>query len=152
MPNDDPWDGSGEDPWLPKQIADELDADVAESSVRRVLFAGLVAWLRAVSGAVVGPVPDVHAVFTKDTVWRGVVKDVVYGPIKESMLNMYVDLLGDGDWSKRAAVTQQLSETENRLLRFPETVFEMLSMEKTRITQAGGNLADVATGLEKFLD
>jgi hypothetical protein len=149
---EDPWDGEGVDPWLPRQLADELDADVAESSFRLMLADGLARWLKAVSGAVLGQaIPDVHALYTKDQMWRGVVGGLVDGPLKTSMVNMYTDLLGEGDWEKRSMVTQQLAEATNRMMRFPDTVFDLLSDEKTRITQSGGSVQDVVAGLSVFL-
>lgn len=149
---EEPWDGEGVDPWLPKQLADELDADVAESSFRLMLADGLARWLRAISGAVLGQsIPDVHALYTKDQVWREVVSGLVDGPLKTSMVNMYTDLLGRGDWEKRSMVTQRLAEATSRMLRFPDTVFDLLIDEKTRITQSGGSVQDVATGLSIFL-
>jgi len=149
---EDPWDGEGADPWLPKQLADELDADVAESNFRHALADGLARWLKAISGAVLGQaIPDVHALYTKDQVWRGIVGGLVDGPLKTSMINMYTDLLGAGDWEKRSMVAQQLAESTSRMLRFPDMVFEMLTSEKTRITQSGGSVRDVVAGLSVFL-
>jgi len=149
---EEPWDGEGIDPWLPRQLADELDADVAESSFRLMLADGLARWLKAISGAVLGQaIPDIYALYTKDQMWRDVVGGLVDGPLKTSMVNMYTDLLGKGDWEKRAMVTQQLAEATNRMLRFSDTVFDLLSDEKTRITQSGRSVQDVVAGLSMFL-
>lgn len=149
---EEPWDGEGVDPWLPKQLADELDADIAESAFRRALASGLDRWLRAVSGAILGQaIPDAHALYTKDQMWRDVVGGLVEGPLKTSMINMYTDVLGTGDWEKRSMVTQQLAESRNRMLRFPDTVFDSLIHEQTRIARAGGSVREIATGLETYL-
>lgn len=144
---EEPWDGEGIDPWLPKQLADELDADIAESNFRRMLADGLARWLRAVSDAVLGQaIPDAHALYTKDQVWREVVDGLVGGPLKTSMINMYTDLLGAGDWEKRSMVIQQLGEARIRMMRFPDTVFDMLTTKQSEITKSGGSVQDVATG------
>lgn len=148
----EPWDGEGVDPWLPRQLADELDADIAEGNFRRMLIIGLIKWLGAVSSAVLGQdIPDAHALYTKDQIWRDVVDGLVGGPLRTSMINMYTDLLGTGDWEKRSMVTQQLDDSRDRMLRFPDTVFDLLTTERTRITQAGGSVHDVAVGLAAFL-
>ena len=149
---EEPWDGEGVDPWLPKRLADELDADIAESNFRRMLADGLARWLRAVSDAVLGQaIPDVHALYTKDQMWRGVVDGLVDGPLKTSMINMYTDVLGTGDWEKRSMVTQQLAEATGRMMRFPDTVFDLITDERTRIARTGGDVREIVTGLETYL-
>lgn len=149
---DETWEGTGIDPWMPRQLADQMDAEIAESHIRNAIWKALSVWLIAVLSAIFRHrIPDLTAIYTKDAVWRDAVKTIVNGPIKTEMLRMYTDLLGDDDWSKRAMVTTHLAQVTDRLMRLPDSVYNMLNQELTTTTQTGGDLNQVVKHLEQVL-
>jgi hypothetical protein len=150
----DPWIGDGSDPWLPDRIAYAEQAAAAEMAVREAVWAELSGWLVGVSRAVLRSVrPDPIAVFSQQAEWTTSVRKIVSGVVTDTIGISYKTILGEGyKFETRPAVVNHLAEVTNRMVRTPESVFDLVASEVTRGAELGESIPEIAGRVEDVLD
>lgn len=147
------WDGEGIDPWLPERLADQAEVVAAELAVREALWAELSAWMVQVNRAVLRSVrPDPVAVWSTATDWAAAVRRVVQGPIRETIGQVYEPLLGRGyRFDSRPAVVEHLSEVTNRMVKTPDSVFDLVSSQIAKGANLGESIPELADRVDEVL-
>jgi hypothetical protein len=148
------WDGSGVDPWLPARLAAQAEIAAAEMAVREAVWAELSSWLVLVSRAVLATVrPDPFAVWSKAPEWVAAVKRIVEGPIRDTIRLSYTTLLGDGyRFDMRPAVVEHLADVTNRMVRTPDSVFDLVAEQINRGADGGEGIPEIAARVAEVLD
>jgi uncharacterized protein with gpF-like domain len=147
------WDGEGDDPWLPERLDSILDADSAERSVYEAVWEALSAWLVVTSRRVLaGVVPDPDAIFAQAPAWERAVGDLIVRTILPIMDQAYASLFGhDFGWRDRPAVLSYLAGVNNRLVRIPGEVFDLVSGQIAAGVTLGEGIPEIAERVEDVL-
>lgn len=147
------WGGEGVDPWLPERLADQADVVAAEVAVREALWAELSAWMVEVNRAVLRSIrPDPAGVWSTVTDWADAVQRVVQGPIRETIGQVYEPLLGRGyRFDSRPAVVEHLSTVANRMVRTPDSVFDLVSSQIAKGANLGESIPELADRVDEVL-
>ena len=147
------WDGDGVDPWLPERLADEADVVAAEIAIREAVWAELSGWLVSVNRAVLATVrPDPAAVWSTVPEWTSAVQRIVQGPIRETIGQVYRSLLGEGyRFDSRPAVVEHLSTVTNRMVRTPDSVFDLVSSQIAKGANLGESIPEIAERVDGVL-
>lgn len=150
----DPWTGEGPDPWLPDRIAYAEQAAAAERAIREQVWAELSGWLVGVSRAVLLPVrPDPMAVFSQQPAWEAAVKRIVSKTITDTIGSAYKTMLGeDYRFESRPMVVNHLAQVTNRMVRTPDSVFDLVASEVTKGAELGESIPNIANRVEDVLD
>lgn len=130
MTQPDPWNGRGQDPWLPQRLEARLDVSAFERSIRSEYLAALSEWLVTTARRVfrAGGVPDLDAVWARTPAWIDAVEHLLRGEILKAIGAAYAKLLGkDFPWEQRVFVTRYLAEVRNRLVRVPDEVHDLIA-------------------------
>lgn len=148
-----PWDGTGQDPWLESRAGYEADAAAAERSMREAVWAELSSWITGVARAVLRYIrPNPLALFSRQPAWSRSVERIVSGPITDTIGIQYGRLLGDGyDFQSRPMVINHLASAENRLVRVPDTVYKIITDEIARGVNTGESAAELSTRIDNVL-
>lgn len=147
------WDGSGIDPWLPERLSDQADVVAAEIAVRRELWAEMSEWMVTVNRAVLhSGRPDPAGVWSTVADWHAAVQRVVQGPIHDAIAQVYEPLLGGGYlFDSRPAIVEHLSLVSNRMVRTPDSVFDLVSSQIARGANLGESIPELADRVDKVL-
>jgi hypothetical protein len=147
------WDGTGIDPWLPARLAVQATIAAAERSVYAETWAELSRWLVTTSRRVLaGARPDPQSVWAGVPDWQAAVNRIVTGPIRDILATAYVPLLGEGyQFDQRPAVVEHLATVTNRMVRTPESVFDLVSGEVAKGSQEGESIPEIAARVEEVL-
>lgn len=147
------WDGEGVDPWLPERLAYQADIVAAEFAVREALWSELSAWMVKVNRSVLRSIrPDPAGVWSTVSDWTAAVKRIVQGPIRETIGQVYEPLLGRGyRFDSRPAVVEHLSTVTNRMVRTPDTVFDLVSAQIAKGANLGESIPELADRVDKVL-
>ena len=148
-----PWTGDGDDPWLPERLADQADVAASEIAIREAYWTELSSWIVTVNRAVLRSVrPDPMAVWSTSGEWARAAHRVVQGPIKESIGQVYGQLLGPGyKFDQRPAVIEHLATVENRMVRTPESVFSLVSSNIAKGANLGESIPEIAKRVDDVL-
>lgn len=147
------WDGEGIDPWLPERLADQADVVAAELAVREEVWAELSAWMVQVNRAVLRSIrPDPAGVWSTVASWSAAVDRIVQGPIRDTIAQVYEPLLGGGyRFDSRPAVVEHLSAVTNRMVRTPDTVFDLVSSQVSKGANLGESIPEIASRVDEVL-
>lgn len=122
------WDGEGTDPWLPARLAHRELIISGEKSIYDAYFADLSRWLLEVRRSVVTPYR-----ISPENLWRHVpqwlrdVADLVHDQIAEIVGQAYRSIFGSSyRYDQRPFVVQYLAQVQNRLVRTPNEVFDVI--------------------------
>lgn len=149
-----PWTGEGTDPWLPDRIGYLSQAAAAEIAVREQLWAELSGWMVKVSRAVLATVrPDPIAVFSQQPAWSEAVNRIVSGTITDTIGTAYTTMLGeDYRFESRPMVVDHLAQVTNRMVRTPDSVFDLVASEVAKGAELGESIPDIASRIDDVLD
>lgn len=147
------WDGTGVDPFLPERIARELDAAAAERQVYRAWWSSMSEWLVEVHrGVLASGLPDPNAVWAHTPEWAALMDGVVYGAIRDAVGLPYAQLFGpEYLFDQRPAVTAYLGEVNNRMVRTPEQVYDVVARQVARGAAAGESIPTIAARVDDVL-
>lgn len=149
-----PWTGGGTDPWLPHRLNARLQVAQAEAAIRRSIWSALSAWLvgtarRVLRGA---QPPDLDAVWARAPAWRTAVDQVVQGQIKKAMGTAYAPLLGENyRWDSRPFVASYLAQVDNRLVRVPDEVYDLVAGQVQQGASLGEGIPKIADRVDDVL-
>jgi hypothetical protein len=149
------WDGKGRDPWLPARLAGRANIAMHERAIRASIWAQLSAWLvgtarRVLAGRTTRP--DLDAIWARAPQWRQAVEHVVQGEIREAMHSAYVPLLGrDYPWDNRPFVARYLAEVQNRLVRVPDEVYDLVAEQVAMGAGVGEGIPQIADRVDDLL-
>jgi hypothetical protein len=146
----EPWQGDGPDPWLPDRIAYAIEAAVAEEAIRAQVWTELSAWLVSVRRAVLGAIrPDPNMVWSQVPAWEAAIQRIIAGSIHDTMGIVYAETLGDNyRFDNRPFVVDHLAQVTNRMIRTPDSVFDLIASE----IAAGANDGESIPGLARRVD
>lgn len=149
------WDGRGADPWLPARLGARSEVAVTEREVRRSFWSALSGWLVETSRRVLRGShrpPDLDAIWARVPAWRDAVEQVVQGDIRDAMGTAYRATLGpDAAWSHRPFVADYLTRVENRLVRLPDEVYDLVAHEVASGAGAGEPISEIADRVDTVL-
>jgi hypothetical protein len=149
------WDGEGIDPWLPERLARDARIVAAEQMVFRQLWAELSAWLVKVRRAVspsVSVAPEPLAVWAFVPEWDSLVQRFVYGPILDVFGMAFRRIFGDGyEWDGRPGAAAHLAAVTNRMVRTPDTVFNLIATAITEAAALGEGIAKISERVRRVL-
>jgi hypothetical protein len=151
--NDSMWNGKGTDPWLPHRIANLAEIAKAERGVYELIWAELSRWLVEVSRRVLATItPDPHAIPATERQWREAVNRIVIGPIRDAIGLSYKILLGEGyDFDSRPAVIEHLASVTNRMVRTPDSVFDLVAGQVAEGSELGESIPKIAARIDEVL-
>lgn len=148
------WDGTGIDPWLPDRLAAASSVTSAEQRMYSSWWGSFSDWLVSVKrGVLAGPSPDPHAVWAQAPAWAEAMTTFVFaGPVIDTVGQAFTAMFGpDFLFDSRPAVTAYLAEVENRLVRTPDEVFDVIASTVARGAGAGESIPTVAARIEDIL-
>lgn len=147
------WDGAGVDPWLPARLAVQAAIAAAERAVYAATWSELSRWLVTTSRRVLaGARPDPQSVWAGVPDWQAAVNRIVTGPIRDIIAAAYAALLGAGyRFDQRPAVVEHLATVTNRMVRTPESVFDLVAGEVAKGSQEGESIPEIAARVEDVL-
>lgn len=147
------WDGEGVDPWLPERLAGQVETVAAEVAIREAIWAELSAWIVQVNRAVLRSIrPDPAGVWSTASDWNAAVQRIVQGPIRDAIGQVYGSLLGGGyRFDSRPAVVEHLSSVTNRMVRTPDTVFDLVSSQIAQGANLGESIPELAERVDGVL-
>jgi uncharacterized protein with gpF-like domain len=149
------WDGTGVDPWLPQRLAALDDLARTERDIRRSVWAALSDWLIQAARRVLRGdtrMPDVDALHALAPLWRESVSHIVRGEIQQAVGLAYTRLLGeDYPYEQRPFVTRYLSEVNNRLVRIPDEVFDLVAGQVSQGVNLGEGIPQLASRVDNVL-
>lgn len=150
----EPWTGQEPDPWLPDRIAYAEQAATAEQAVREAVWSELSSWLVGVSRAVLrGPRPDPIAVWSQQPAWDAAVRRIVSGVVTDAIGSVYEQAFGSGyQYDSRPMVVNHLASVTNRMVRTPDSVFDLVAAEVARGAELGESVPELAARVEIVLD
>lgn len=149
------WDGRGADPWLPSRLGARSEVAVTEREIRRSFWSALSGWLvetgrRVLRGS--NRPPDLDAIWARVPAWREAVEQVVQGDIRDAMGTAYRATLGpEASWSQRPFVASYLAQVENRLVRLPDEVYDLVAHEVASGAGAGEPISEIADRVDTVL-
>lgn len=147
------WDGQGVDPWLPQRLASESTITAAERKLYGHWWGSFSRWLVGVRrGVMSGVVPDPHAVWAQSPLWAAEMAAFAGGPVLDTVGLAYEQIFGpDYLFDARPAVTSYLAEVENRMVRTPEEVFNLVASEVAQGAAVGDSIPTVAARIDEVL-
>lgn len=148
------WDGTGIDPWLPDRLAAQSMVTSAEQRMYSSWWGSFSDWLVSVKrGVLAGPSPDPHAVWAQTPAWAEAMTAFVFtGPVIDTVGQAFTSMFGaDYLFDSRPAVTAYLAEVENRMVRTPDEVFDVIASTVARGAGAGESIPTVAARIEDIL-
>lgn len=150
---DELWDGTGVDPWLPERLAAEARIVAAEARLYASWWGSFSAWLVGVRrGVLSGHTPDPHAVWAHAPAWAERMAQFVSGPVKDTLGIGYRALFGAGyRFDARPAVTRHLVEVQNRMVRTPDAVFDSIASEVARGAGSGESIPKIRDRVDAIL-
>lgn len=149
------WNGRGRDPWLPYRLDGAIRVGVHERAIRQGIWAALSSWLvgtarRVLRGNTLPP--DLDVIWSRAPAWRAAVDKVVKGEIREAMGAAYAPLFGPGfEWEQRPAAAAYLGEVENRLVRVPDEVYDVVASEVQQGLGMGEGVPELAGRVDNVL-
>ena len=149
------WNGRGRDPWLPYRLDGVGRIGQHERAIRRGIWAALSSWLvgtarRVLRGSSLPP--DLDVIWARAPAWRSAVDAVVKGQIREAMAEAYRPLFGqDYPWDSRPAAAQYLAEVENRLVRVPDEVYDLVAEQVQEGAARGEGVPELAARVDNVL-
>lgn len=148
------WDGKGTDPWLPERLAAESTVTAAERAIYREYWAAFSGWLVGVRRAVLrtGLTPDPNGVWAQAPAWQRRMDQFVNGPIRDTVGLAYADVWGKGyAFDARPAVTSYLTQVDNRMVRTPGEVFDVVAGEVSKGAGLGESIPKIADRIDEVL-
>ena len=148
------WDGQGVDPWLPIRSALRSEIEVVERGIWSQVWSELSGWLVELARRVLrdGERPNLDAVWAVVPRWRDAVRALLSGEILKAVGIAFVKLLGpDYSWSQRAFVTAYLAEVENRLVRLPDEVYDLMASELAKGINLGESIPKLRDRIDNVL-
>lgn len=147
------WNGDGIDPWLPARLAGQAELVAAEIAIREAVWAELSAWIVQVNRSVLRSIrPDPAGVWSTVADWEAAVQRIVQGPIREAIGKVYEPLLGQGyRFDSRPAVVEHLSSVANKMVRTPDTVFDLVASQVAEGANLGESIPEIASRVDGVL-
>lgn len=148
------WDGEGTDPWLPARLAHRELIVSGEKSIYDAYFATLSRWLLEVRRAVVTPYRiEPNGLWRFVPRWLDGVADLVHNQIAEIVGMAYRSIFGSFyRYDYRPFVVQYLAEVQNRLVRTPSEVFDIIVAQVAEGALQGEGIPALAARVNLTLD
>lgn len=148
------WDGDGTDPWLPTRLAHNKLIISGEKSVYDAYFAKLARWLLEVRRGVITPYR-----VSPENLWRYVpqwlreMTDLVHNQIAEIVGLAYRSIFGSYyRYDSRPFVVNYLAEVQNRLVRTPNEVFDVIVGQIAEGAMQGESIPALSARINLALD
>lgn len=150
----DPYDGTGTDPWLPTRLARLDQIVLGERSVYDEWFARVSRWLVEVRRGVITPYRvEPNNVWRYVPQWLREMADLVRTTIAPIVGQAYRAVFGEGySYDQRPYVVNYLGEVQNRLVRTPNEVYDMIVGELAQGALQGESIADLSARVALTLD
>ena len=148
------WNGKGRDPWLPRRLDARLEVAATERDIRHAVWAELSGWLVELARAVLrgGQRPNPDAVWARVPAWREAVDRIVTGPVKDAFGIGFRRIFGDSyPWDQRVRATAYLAEVRNRLVRVPDSVFDLVAHEIATGVNSGEGIPELRDRVDAVL-
>jgi hypothetical protein len=142
------------DPWLPHRLDARLRVGTHERAIRAGIWAVLSDWLVQTARRVLrgSEPPDLPAVWSMAPLWRDSVAKVVKGEIRDAMASSYDELLGRGyPFERRPAAANYLAEVQNRLVRTPDEVYDLIAGQVQQGAALGEGIPEIAERVDNAL-
>lgn len=150
----EPYDGDGVDPWLPTRLARLDQIVLGERSVYDEWFAKVSRWLVGVRRGVITPYRvDPNGVWKYVPQWLREMTDLVRVTIAPMVGQAYRSIFGGGySYDQRPYVVNYLAEVQNRLVRTPNEVYDLIVSQLAEGAMQGESVADLSARVALTLD
>lgn len=148
------WDGDGTDPWLPARLANNELVISGEKSIYDAYFAKLARWLTEVRRGVITPYRvDPANLWRYVPQWLREMTDLVHNQIAEVVGLAYRSIFGSYyRYDHRPFVVQYLAEVQNRLVRTPDEVYDVIVGQIAEGAMQGESIQALAARVNLALD
>jgi hypothetical protein len=150
----DPWQGTGDDPWMPKRLQRQAEVAVGEKTIYDDYYARLSAWLALAGRAVVGGfLPDPGAILSLAPRWVQSMTDFTHTTVAEMVGRAYLKVFGPGYvFDNRPFVVDYLTRTTNRLVDVPEQTYALVAGQIAEGANAGESIPAIRDRVQKTFD
>lgn len=143
------------DPWLPARLALIAAFPAAEEAVYVAYWSMITVWLTRVTRSVIRPAglpPDPNGVWTHQPEWDESVNRFVADTINPIVGKPFATMLGPGyDYDSRPLVVDHLAGVTNRMVRTPDSVFDLVASQIAAGTNLGEGVPELSERVETVL-